>query len=497
MPKISVFILAAIVQLAAGGPLAAAGVSSGVTAFVPLHTYFMAASGCSDSNPGTSAESPWCSPNHGSIVCGDVIVAAPGTYNTSYLQVYRTPSNCPSTSGGIDGAGGIYAAIILCDGGVGACNASGTANTRSFNFRASFWAVEGWQITNPGDGVAFAQDCLSNTLHHHLFFINNIAHDTGAGYSFGMCGGTGSWDYVAVVGSIAQHANMHSYCTSGFNFVVPKVLDTNPGTHVFAYSNYGIANTGNTRCGSDGNGLIVDSPDVTNYTQQIVVQNNIIFSSRQYGIHVFGQERSNVAPVVKVLQNTVYNSGTNPVGTTIGEITQNNIALTGAAKRNSADLYAFVSGVNSNATIGGLGNQNIFSGSATACDSGTGCDSERNVVAFGGRSYGTNIYIDPSFHNTTDLLNNREGVPNCRSFENVTQCMGYDASSETLANPSVIYDLTPTADGTSGKGFQLPSAACLSSFPDYPVWLKGLVYLHWTGSSVQRKTTLASVPCGL
>jgi hypothetical protein len=29
------------------------------TTFTPLHTYFMAATGCNDANAGTSAASPW------------------------------------------------------------------------------------------------------------------------------------------------------------------------------------------------------------------------------------------------------------------------------------------------------------------------------------------------------------------------------------------------------------------------------------------------------
>jgi hypothetical protein len=75
--------------------------------FVPLHKYYMAPSGCSDSNNGTSPATPWCTPNH-NVVCGDVIIAAPGTYSSGQFGGnWGSVSNCPSTTGGIDGAGGI------------------------------------------------------------------------------------------------------------------------------------------------------------------------------------------------------------------------------------------------------------------------------------------------------------------------------------------------------------------------------------------------------
>jgi hypothetical protein len=480
------------------------GASTGIAhTFTPLHTYFMSPTG-SDSNSGTSAGSPWLTPNHAAIVCGDVIIAATGAYSASNLQVTQTPGTCPSTSGGIDGTGGIYAAVVLCAGNVGQCTVNGGGSGRAINIAASYWSIQGWQATNSGNGVAFAQDCTSNTLFHHLSFINDIANNTGAGFSFGTCGGSGSFDYVAVVGNIAQAANHSTACTSAFNPVTPINFDTVAGTHIFFYSNFGIANDGNTGCASDGNGMILDSPDIHSYTQQVVFSNNIIYSSREFGIHIFSQEMTSVAPVVKVYNNTVYNSGTNPVGTNVSEIDQqntkfaqsttNNIALTGAASRNSANLYAMIlGGINASASSSG----NFFKGTSATCG-GSPCagGSFPNSVETFGATYGTNTYGDPTFNNTTDLLANQVGTPACTAFENVAQCMGYNAVTTTLTNPSVIYDLTPSAGGTSGNGFQLPTTTCAPN-ADFPIWLKGLNYLHWTGSTIQQKAGLASTPCGL
>lgn len=490
------------------------------TTFTPLHTYFMATSGCSDANAGTSAGAPWCSlkstnSNMSSLVCGDVIVAATGTYNSNNFQITNTPGSCPSVSGGIDGAGGIYAAVILCAGNVGQCAITDTSNSRSVNFNASYWAIEGFAVTNTGNGVAFAQDCTSNTLRHHLFFINNVVYDTGAGFSFGTCGGTGSWDYVAVVGNIAQKANTHSACTSSLNFVVPKNFDSGTETRVYADSNYVIKGSGNAGCTSDGNGIIADTFDQQSYTGQAVFSNNIVFTSRQYGIHIFSQENTTVNPLVYVLNNTTYDNGNPTVSGSfyVGEITQqnvkfrqvtqNNISRTSAASRNGATLYAFQansinSQANTVATTGGTGNENIFKGSATVCNSNQGsggCDAGKNVIEDNGSSFGTNTYTDPAFNNVTDLINNQSGTPDCTAFENVTQCMGWNAVTATLTNPSVIYDLTPSAGGMTAKGFQSPTMACAANAL-FPAHLKGIVYLRWTGSVVQQRAGLAKVPCG-
>jgi len=57
------------------------GGGSGNVAFTALHTYYISPTG-NDSNNGTSAATPWATPNH-SVQCGDVIIAAAGAYNGS------------------------------------------------------------------------------------------------------------------------------------------------------------------------------------------------------------------------------------------------------------------------------------------------------------------------------------------------------------------------------------------------------------------------------
>ena len=98
----------------------------GSVPFVALHTYYMSPTG-SDSATGTSPSTAWASPNH-ALNCGDVIIMKAGTY--SALPAWGTVSNCPSRSGGIDGTGGIYFAVVLCAGpDLGSCAVSGGGRT--------------------------------------------------------------------------------------------------------------------------------------------------------------------------------------------------------------------------------------------------------------------------------------------------------------------------------------------------------------------------------
>ena len=79
--------------------------------------------------------------------------------------------------------------------------------------------------------------------------------------------------------------------------------------------------------------------------------------------------------------------------------------------------------------------------------------------------------------------------------------MGWNANTQTLTTNSVISDLTANCAGCAGKGFQKPSTTCISStagtpVADYPVWLKGIVYLHWDGSQLWENADLVTKPCG-
>ena len=165
---------AATVPIVAATPNSPPVTAAGSAPFVALHTYYMSPTG-SDSNNGLTAATAWATPNH-AVNCGDVIIAAAGSYAS--MSHWGTVSACPSTSGGIDGKGGVYFATVLCGGpSVGACYITTRATATAFEVTASNWAVEGWLVNTSAKYRAFeSYACTySGGMKHHIAFINDIS----------------------------------------------------------------------------------------------------------------------------------------------------------------------------------------------------------------------------------------------------------------------------------------------------------------------------------
>ena len=507
-----------------GGGVATGGGGGGGVAFTPVHLYYMAASGCNDSNNGLSSGSPWCTPNH-AVTCGDVIIAAPGSYPATGFQSWGAVSSCPSASAGIDGAGGIYFATVLCGGSfVGACSLTANASTNAMDIKSSNWAIEGWLLSSPSGRNVVADACASGTtLLHHIAVINTISYNSNQGFTTGDCAlnhnvpGNGV-DQFAVVGTIVQNSANDPICLAAIDDPGPANFDASAGTHVFWSQNFAIKNQQASPCGSDGEGLMFDSVDAHGYTGQMIMKNNIVYLSARYNIQLFYQAINVSAPTIKIYNNTSFagNSGTNiGTGSVNGDINvqfggtglpwitsiYNNISrtnyVTGGNLGGVGYVYAALTGnTSANLTWGGAGTQNIFYGIAGTCSAS--CDGGNNVVAYNGGSFGTNTYVDAAFSNTTDLLANWAGSPAswCSGYADVVSCMGGNYVTQAKRSLSVIGDLNATAGGTSGKGYQLPATACQAD-ADYPTYLKGIIYLQWNGSSITENPGLVTKPCGL
>jgi len=272
-----------------------------IITFVPLHTYYIAASGCNDSNSGTSSGSPWCTPHH-SVVCGDVIYAAPGSYSAKNLGLgeWGAVSSCPSTSGGIDGTGGIYAAQLICNGNVGTCSVT-SSTQEAIRVDVSNWAVQGWQASTNTYiwGTCFWAIPTAAATIHDIYFVNDIANGCEAsGFSVAPKAVGQSVDYFGVVGSIAYNtAKAGSKCYSGISVYEPYNSDTNAGTHIFIAGNISYDNKVPIGCGSgvntDGNGIIFDDFGGTQrgqaaYTGQAVAEQNLTFGNSMSGIAIGG-----------------------------------------------------------------------------------------------------------------------------------------------------------------------------------------------------------------
>lgn len=483
--------------------------SSSGTTFTALHTYYIATTG-NDANNGTSAGTPWLTPNH-AVVCGDVIIAAPGAYAASGFPTFGAVSTCPSTSGGIDGTGGIYLAAIVCNGTdlslASGCSITYTGAGWATDVKASNWAIEDFTITGASGKGAFSADGAASTI-HHVAFVNDVAYNVMQGFtaldngsSHDVPGATG-FDYVAFVGDIAQNAEQNTVCTAAMPMAGPATIDSNSGTHFLWYGNFAW-NQGNNGCGSDIEDFMMDTPDAHGVTNDVAFINNVGWSAYRFGMQLFMQNFNSIAGLHEYVEtNTLFNNNlVNGGGNGELNIQMNNsgapviLAINNIAQSTqSTECGALVGGSNgasgtlASITTGTTGNENFFFNS----------NGGSNTCAFNTFSFGThNFTVTPSFTNTTDLLNNRTGAPTLTGFATTTAAMGYNVTTATLTTPSVISDLTPTASNTSGKGYQLPSANCAANAL-FPTWLKGIVRLGVSGgSTIMQYHDLVTTPCGL
>ena len=501
-----------------GAPIASVGAkigamqpmaSSSSVTFTPLHTYYVATTG-NDGNPGTLA-SPWLTPNH-AVVCGDVIIAAAGSY--SAFGTFGTVSNCPSTTGGIDGTGGVYFATLLCGGkdlGTSGCSIP------SINIAKNNWAAEGWTCNGGGTTRCFEANASASgtTIIHHVAFINDVAYNALQGYDTNDGGinhnvpGNGV-DYFAVVGSIAQNAAQDAICLAAVDFVGPANYDSLAGTHLYANGVFSYSNA-NPACTAsyDTESFMFDTLDAHGYNNQGVIENSIGFNSDRACIQFTEQSYSSAVPTLVARNNTCFKNNIStgsdfldgeiniqlaPNPSTWNITVSNNLALqTLTTSAGGKNVNAFVA---PGSVITNLSNTGNFYKAAQSACLGSFCDPGFNTASFSTAAMlGTGqTYSSPLFTNTTDLLSSQLGAPDCTGSQTVTGCMGYLPG--ILYTPSIISDLIPTAVGAAGKGYQLPSTSC-SPNALYPTWLKGVVYLHWDGTNITERGGLVSKPCGL
>jgi hypothetical protein len=369
-------------------------------------------------------------------------------------------------------------------------------------------------------------------VYHHFAFSNDIAYNSADG--FGPSGydqqGIYGVDYLAIVGDIAQNSaqgNPNSfYCVAAIDIVAPANFDTQPGTHLYEYGNFSYNNQ--TNCPTDVENYMFDTWDANGYSNRGVAQNNMGWLSGRFGFNVFDQDITTTTATAFILNNTLYgsnhldaaawasgdiniqNSSSSATsmwgGLTIQDnLVQENQQWPGGVSSNGF-VYAFnLGGSYGNVTVGGSGSQNYFDGLATTCR-GNACapsSAPYGAVSFGtAAELGTNNYTSPAFNNPTDLISNQSGTPNCSGFTTTTACMGYNANTQKLTNPSAIYDLQPSASAATSAGYQLPSTTCVTSGPVYayyPAWLKGIVYLQWNSATktITENADLVTKPCGL
>jgi hypothetical protein len=525
--------------------------SSGPVAFTPLQTYFVAASGGSDANAGTSTGAAWVTAGH-PVHCGDVIILQPGTYTASqFSQSSGVVTNCPSTSGGIDGTGGIYFAIVICGGtDVMACKINNAADSAVW-VNQSNWAFEGIWATSPIDAsnCFLANNSPGGTTIHHVAFINSIAStcgDTGFGSSGGGSA-VGSDDQLAIVGVAAFNAaNSHTNgqeCGSAISIIPANGPDTSAGTHIYVAgvylghnSNTGAVGSPGCNVGgghSDGEGIILDTwgagYTTNGYLYQAVIENSLIWNSGGSSLQIFPQTATgaNDRAQIFVLNNTMYAGDQDASGngfcqadlhlhgispnfgatTTSKYDIENNIVL--ATFNTCGNLgvnpaYALNIEPEDGAVLSGgpltIAGNYIWNSHATTSNVYNATNNNvryLDTVAGNGCAsgatrcttfvFGTNTYNDPGLASPTSLWST---APDCTGFVLVTTCMLTKFTVNTFVAPS---------NAPTTIGYQVPgpcTTRVLSNGTNaFPSWLKGIVTL--VASSYANGATITQIPGGI
>lgn len=421
----------------------------------PPATYYISPTG-NDTNLGTSG-SPWLTPNH-PVNCGDLISAASGSYAYGNFRVGEWgPVTC------INGNNVAWLKCATFD----ACkiNINATGNN-AMAISQSYWGIQGWEVTASTVSTNLCFETFppnATTQIHHIIFANDIANGCGDG-GFGVGGIQGppnyGVDYTVFIGDIAYNgAQDNANCYSGIDMIPPTNSDTLPGTHIYIAGNFAWGNVDPNPCGgglpTDGQGPSIDSPSVTAYSGQIVIDNNISIFNGATGVQTFDNTGNTPNALTYIRQNTTYGNQTGSTNANPCAEININLAL-------STEVYFNLVQAGSNlcVTPGPVNRTEYALGSSS---DGTSDVFHHNFIySAGGNNTNTSSALlvsnvsgtNPNFANPVV-----PGAPSCSSFASVPACMA-----------TVIANFTPTAAGAKPYGYHVPTTTSIYD-PLYPQWL--------------------------
>ena len=282
------------------------------TSYTCLQRYYVSTSG-SNTAAGTSS-SPWRTINHALFgrSAGDCVVVKPGTYTET---VWWTGGG-----GSSDTASG-YVALISEQLHQAKLRApQGSYST--LNMRNHYTLVDGFDVVG-GDGHGVDIEGA-----HHVKVLNMKAHDSGGSGISAQKGEYFTFEGNTVYGNAATNG----YQTSGISIYWARPISGNTSDMGFrnvlrnniSFDN--IESAAITGEHTDGNGIIIDDFQHTQYTQsppqipypyRTLVENNLVYGNGGKGIQVTWSDH------VTVRHNTAYfnnRDNLNP-GTWRGEIT--------------------------------------------------------------------------------------------------------------------------------------------------------------------------------
>jgi hypothetical protein len=431
----------------------------------------------SDANNGTSAATPWLSPNHAVNCATDDITALTDTgYATSQFTF--------GSWGTVTCSGGAGAVMVHCQTFAGCTLTDSSASTNAaIVINAPYWGISGFVVTRTGatqDG-----SCIwitgGSTITHHVVIANNVVKNCIGGGIYGITTSNLGTDYIAIVGNaVYASAGGTTHCNSGISTIGMQNFDTLPGTHQYIAGNFAWGNVQGTNCNgsanSDGEGIQIDQSDGSYfaspnpYTGQTVMENNMMLGNGNAGV-VYTRHKEGTQVLVN---NTSFGNFTDSTisegGGVVGEFRSlytsnvqvyNNITQATRTSQGSpsSTVYGFTittgdasSVVDNNWFV----NTNVSGQNAIVAQSAS-------TVALGGRNI---LGLDPKFAcgSQSACTTAIPGSPSCSGKANVVDCM-----ATTIAN------FTPTAPGAIGMGYQQPrsTAPSIGAMQDalFPAWL--------------------------
>lgn len=518
--------------------------------FTPLHTYFVATTGSNANNCLTVATACLNVQAAGlsGIVCGDVVLVNSGTATGGFgdggTDFPTVGGPCPSISGGIDGSGGIYFAILLCAGpDVMSCRMDTSSSGGSAIWvNASNWAIEGfWARTKPDGSNCFTANTAFGTAStkHHVAFINDMANTCGdSGFSTAFGPSSFSFDQTAIVGvSAYDAANSRTFgneCGSAISIIPDNGLDTSSGTHIYIAGVYlghntntepngcNVAGSGHT----DGENIVADSYGGTGaagYLYQTVIEQALLWFSGGSNLQIFAVNPGSPHHVDTddkaqyfVSDMTAYagdqDSSTNT--SCMADLHLHNIAPnSGSVTSSWYDIRNSIVLATVN-TCGAKGVAQSYAMNMNPFDSTAAQFSGQGQIAI------TLNYIWNSAAPTSNVYNatnnnifyedNRStngcanGTARCTNFpfgtntysdpgltniaslwSTAPDCTGYENVTTCMINKYTVDVFSTPSIAPTTMGYQKPGPCSTKRLSNgtnaFPNWLKGIVYLHASG----------------
>lgn len=298
-------------------------------------TYYVSASTGLDTNDGLSTSSPFKTIQraHDVTTPGDTVYIMNGTYNEVDGQGVVTITN--------SGAPGAYITYKAYPGHHPVLSVS-TAWNHIRILGASYITIEGLQIIGNNDNITY-QEAYDRYVHyeqnaptgtvnwaylaptntngilisersstgvssHHINIRKNTVEKVPGG---GIA--TQKSDYLTIEDNVVHdNAKYSIYANSGISILSPVDTDTDTSSYKnviqrnIVYNNESTIPWEKTNAISDGNGIIVDSSTVTQYTGKTLVANNVSYNNGGAGIQSFRFKN------VDIMNNTVYNNSQSP-----------------------------------------------------------------------------------------------------------------------------------------------------------------------------------------